>query len=80
MTIKALVVDDNRQIADSLVQMLGFFDIQAQAAYGILKGYAQRHFWDTRRFRSADRARERAARRRICDFRPPAARRPANRS
>ena len=32
--MKALVVDDNRQIADSLVQMLKFFDFESQAAYG----------------------------------------------
>lgn len=38
MTVTALVVDDNRQIADSLVQMLGFFDIPAQAAYGARAG------------------------------------------
>ena len=35
---KALIVDDNRQIADSLAQMLGFFDIEAQAAYGARAG------------------------------------------
>lgn len=32
--MKALVVDDSRQIADSLAQMLKFFDIEAQTAYG----------------------------------------------
>jgi putative two-component system response regulator len=36
--VQALIVDDNRQIADSLVQMLGFFDIQAKAAYGARAG------------------------------------------
>jgi CheY-like chemotaxis protein len=35
---KALIVDDNRQIADSLAQMLGFFDIEAHAAYGARAG------------------------------------------
>lgn len=32
--MKALIVDDNRQIADTLAQMLGFFNIDAQMAYG----------------------------------------------
>ncbi len=32
--VQALIIDDNRQIADSLAQMLGFFDIQAKTAYG----------------------------------------------
>jgi len=36
--MKALIVDDNRQIADSLVQMLKFFDFDAQAAYGARAG------------------------------------------
>ena len=31
---KALIVDDNRQIADSLAQMLKFFNIEATMAYG----------------------------------------------
>lgn len=31
---KALIVDDNRQIADSLAHMLKFFNIEAQMAYG----------------------------------------------
>jgi len=31
---KALIVDDNRQIADTLAQMLKFFNIDAQMAYG----------------------------------------------
>jgi CheY-like chemotaxis protein len=31
---KALIVDDSRQMADSLAQMLNFLDIDAQAAYG----------------------------------------------
>lgn len=35
---KALIVDDNRQIADSLAQMLGFFDIEGQTAYGARAG------------------------------------------
>ena len=30
----ALVIDDNRQPADTLCQMLALFDIQAQPAYG----------------------------------------------
>lgn len=30
----ALVVDDNRQMADALVQMLGVLGIKAKAAYG----------------------------------------------
>ena len=36
--VTALVIDDNRQIADSLVQMPGFFDIEAQVAYGARAG------------------------------------------
>lgn len=32
--MKALIVDDNRQIADTLAQMLKFFNIDAQMAYG----------------------------------------------
>ena len=36
--MKALIVDDNRQIADSLAQMLMFFDIDAQTAYGARAG------------------------------------------
>lgn len=35
---KALIVDDNRQIADSLAQMLTFFDFEAQATYGARAG------------------------------------------
>ena len=35
---KALIVDDNRQIADSLAQMLEFFDIKPQMAYGARAG------------------------------------------
>jgi DNA-binding response OmpR family regulator len=31
---KALIVDDNRQIADSLAHMLKFFNIESQMAYG----------------------------------------------
>ncbi|MEJ2757902.1 MAG: response regulator [Anaerolineales bacterium] len=31
---KALIVDDNRQIADTLAQMLTFFNIDAHMAYG----------------------------------------------
>ncbi|MBN2046042.1 MAG: response regulator [Anaerolineales bacterium] len=31
---KALIVDDSRQIADSMVNMLAFFDIEARPAYG----------------------------------------------
>lgn len=34
--ITALVVDDNRQFADSLVQMLKFLDVKAEVAYGAL--------------------------------------------
>ena len=30
----ALVIDDNRQLADGLCQMLDLFDIHAEAAYG----------------------------------------------
>lgn len=36
--IKALIVDDSRQIADSMAQMLGFFGIQGQTAYGARAG------------------------------------------
>jgi len=35
---KALIVDDSRQIADSMVNMLSFFDIDGQAAYGARAG------------------------------------------
>jgi CheY-like chemotaxis protein len=38
MMLQALIVDDNRQIADSMAQMLGFFDIKAQTAYGARAG------------------------------------------
>lgn len=31
---QALIVDDSRQMADSLAQMLGFFDIISKPAYG----------------------------------------------
>ena len=31
---KILIVDDNRQIADTLAQMLDFFDFPVQMAYG----------------------------------------------
>jgi CheY-like chemotaxis protein len=31
---KALIVDDNRQMADTLAQMLGILDIEAGTAYG----------------------------------------------
>lgn len=34
--ITALVVDDNRQFADSLVQMLNYLDVKAEVAYGAL--------------------------------------------
>jgi CheY-like chemotaxis protein len=34
MKIKALVIDDNRQIADSIVQMVKIFDIDADVMYG----------------------------------------------
>jgi CheY-like chemotaxis protein len=34
--ITALVVDDNRQFADSLCQMLNYLDIKAEAVYGAL--------------------------------------------
>lgn len=34
--ITALVVDDNRQFADSLVQMLRYLDVKAEAVYGAL--------------------------------------------
>ncbi len=30
----ALIVDDNRQIADSLAQMLSFYNVKAEVAYG----------------------------------------------
>ena len=36
--IKALIVDDSRQIADSMAQMLGFFGIEGQTAYGARAG------------------------------------------
>jgi len=36
--IKALIVDDSRQIADSMAQMLGFFGIKGQTAYGARAG------------------------------------------
>jgi DNA-binding response OmpR family regulator len=36
--VKALIVDDSRQIADSVVNMLSFFDIEARAAYGARAG------------------------------------------
>lgn len=32
--MKALIIDDNRQTADSLCNMLGLFDVQAESAYG----------------------------------------------
>ena len=35
---KALIVDDNRQIADSLAQMLTLFDFETQTAYGARAG------------------------------------------
>ena len=38
MIKRALIVDDNRQIADSLAQMLEFFDIKPVLAYGALAG------------------------------------------
>jgi two-component system cell cycle response regulator DivK len=31
---QALIVDDSRQMADTLAQMLGFLDIQSKPAYG----------------------------------------------
>lgn len=31
---KALVIDDNREAADSICQMLGFLGLEADAAYG----------------------------------------------
>lgn len=34
--ITALVVDDNRQFADSLCQLLKFLDVKAEAVYGAL--------------------------------------------
>ncbi|HLF88756.1 MAG TPA: response regulator [Anaerolineales bacterium] len=34
--ITALVVDDNRQFADSLCEILRYLDIEAEAAYGAL--------------------------------------------
>ena len=34
--ITALVVDDNRQFADSLCEILRYLDIQAEAVYGAL--------------------------------------------
>ncbi len=36
--MKALIVDDNRQIADSMVQMLAFFEMEGVAAYGARAG------------------------------------------
>ena len=36
--LNALIVDDSRQIADSMVNMLSFFDINAQPAYGARAG------------------------------------------
>ena len=36
--MKALIVDDNRQIADSLAQMLKFFGFEPQAVYGARAG------------------------------------------
>jgi len=36
--MKALIIDDNRQIADSLAHMLEFFDFESQAAYGTRSG------------------------------------------
>ena len=35
---KALIVDDNRQMADSLCQMLGLLGVTAEAAYGARTG------------------------------------------
>ena len=32
--MKALVIDDNKEIADSMVRMLSFLDIDAEAVYG----------------------------------------------
>ena len=34
--ITALVVDDNRQFADSFCEMLRYFDLEAEAVYGAL--------------------------------------------
>lgn len=31
---RALVIDDNRQAADTVVEMLAFLDVEARAAYG----------------------------------------------
>ena len=36
--MKALIIDDNRQIADSLAHMVEFFDIEGQTAYGTRAG------------------------------------------
>mgnify|MGYP001189071831 CR=1 FL=1 len=36
--VKALIVDDSRQIADSMAQMLRFFGIEGQTAYGARAG------------------------------------------
>lgn len=35
---KALVIDDNRQIADSLAKMLSFFEIESHIAYSARAG------------------------------------------
>lgn len=35
---KALIIDDNRQIADSLAHMLTFLDIESRAVYGTRAG------------------------------------------
>ena len=36
--LEALIVDDSRQIADSMVNMLSFFDIKGLPAYGARAG------------------------------------------
>lgn len=38
MKMKALIIDDNRQIADSLAHMMEFFDIESETAYGTRGG------------------------------------------
>ena len=39
--IEALVIDDNRQMADGLCQLLSFYDIKAHAVYGPLPGLSE---------------------------------------
>lgn len=39
MSISVLVIDDNRLIANSIVQMLGFLGYQAKAVFGPMQAY-----------------------------------------